>query len=123
MSGHPQPSADLRGPALQAWPAQLQDASFDRAGRPLRAAYPPQRRITAAQPSGYPPRRTYALASSTRPTADPTPRHTFHCLRRGVPVASRSQGSRRLRSSPYTSGPTIAVSSAAIDSTTGLSPT
>src|SRR5579864_7351951 len=37
-----------------------------RPGR-MRAAYPPQRRMTAAQPARYLTRRAYALASSTRP--------------------------------------------------------
>jgi hypothetical protein len=53
--------------ALTAWLGRLQDASFDRAGRALRTAYPPQRRMTGPQLAGYLERRTYALASSTRP--------------------------------------------------------
>ena len=53
--------------ALAAWLGRLQDASFSRAGRPLRAAYPPQRRMTRPELAGYLKRRTYALASSTRP--------------------------------------------------------
>jgi hypothetical protein len=53
--------------ALAAWLGRLQDASFNRAGRALGKAYPPQRRMTGPQLAGYLERRTYALASSTRP--------------------------------------------------------
>ena len=38
-----------------------------RAGHALRKAYPPQRRMTGPQLASYLERRTYALASSTRP--------------------------------------------------------
>jgi general stress protein 26 len=67
MSEHHNPTAGVDGPALKAWLAQLQDASFAQAGPALRAAYPQQRRMTAAQLAGYLTRRTYALASSARP--------------------------------------------------------
>ena len=53
--------------ALAAWLGRLQDASFSRAGRPVRLAYPPQRRMTGPQLARYLDRRTYALMSSTRP--------------------------------------------------------
>jgi hypothetical protein len=53
--------------ALAAWLGRLQDGSFSRAGRALRTAYPPQRQMTGPQLAGYLERRTYALASSTRP--------------------------------------------------------
>lgn len=53
--------------ALAAWLGRLQEVSFSRAGRALRTAYPPQRRMTGAQLASYLKRRTYALASSTRP--------------------------------------------------------
>jgi len=53
--------------ALTAWLGRLQDASFSRASRALRTAYPPPRRMTGPQLAGYLERRTYALASSTRP--------------------------------------------------------
>jgi hypothetical protein len=52
--------------SLAAWLGQLQDASFSRAGA-VRKAYPPERRMTGPQLAGYLARRTYALASSTRP--------------------------------------------------------
>ena len=58
-------SAGDQAPA--AWLGRLQDGSFSRAGRAVRRAYPPQRRMTGHQLAGYLERRTYALASSTRP--------------------------------------------------------
>jgi hypothetical protein len=67
MSEHPEPTAGVECPAQKAWLAQLQEASFGQARPALRAAYPPQRRMTPAQLAGYLTRRTYALASSTRP--------------------------------------------------------
>ena len=57
--------------ALAAWLGRLQDASFARAGRTVRTAYPPERRMTGPQLAGYLARRTYALASSTRPDGRP----------------------------------------------------
>jgi hypothetical protein len=53
--------------ALAAWLDRLQDASFSRAGKAVRKAYPPERRMTGPQLARYLERRTYALASSTRP--------------------------------------------------------
>ena len=53
--------------ALAAWLGRLQDGSFSRAGRALRTAYPPQRQMTGPELAGYLERRTYAVASSTRP--------------------------------------------------------
>ncbi len=54
-------------PALAVWLGRLQEASFNRAGPAVRNAYPPARRMTGPQLAGYLTRRTYALASSTRP--------------------------------------------------------
>lgn len=59
--------ASAGDPALAAWLGRLQEASFSRAGQAVRKAYPPQRRMTGPQLAGYLERRTYALASSTRP--------------------------------------------------------
>ena len=59
--------ASAGDPALADWLARLQDASFSRAGPAVRMAYPPQRRMTGPQLASYLQRRTYALASSTRP--------------------------------------------------------
>jgi len=56
--------------ALAAWLGRLQDVSFSRAGA-VRKAYPPERRMTGPQLAGYLARRTYALASSTRPDGRP----------------------------------------------------
>ena len=53
-----------------AWLGRLQDASFIRAGA-VRMAYPPERRMTGPQLARYLARRTYALASSTRPDGRP----------------------------------------------------
>jgi hypothetical protein len=53
--------------ALADWLGRLQDASFRRAGPAVRKAYPPERRMTGPQLASYLQRRTYALASSTRP--------------------------------------------------------
>jgi pyridoxamine 5'-phosphate oxidase-like protein len=57
----------VEDPELAVWLGQLQDDSFDRAGSATRTAYPPERRMTGPQLAGYLERRTYALASSTRP--------------------------------------------------------
>ena len=54
-------------PTQAAWLGRLQDTSFSRAARPVRDAYPPQRRMTGPQLAEHLARRTYALASSTRP--------------------------------------------------------
>ena len=59
--------ASAGDPALAAWLGRLQDASFSRAGQAVRKAYPPERRMTGPQLARYLERRTYALASSTRP--------------------------------------------------------
>ena len=53
--------------ALAEWLDRLQEASFSRAGPATRKAYPPARRMTGPQLAEYLTRRTYALASSTRP--------------------------------------------------------
>jgi hypothetical protein len=65
------PLASAGEPALAAWLGQLQDASFSRAGPAVRTAYPPERRMTGAQLARYLDRRTYAVASSTRPDGRP----------------------------------------------------
>lgn len=59
--------ANAGDPALAAWLGRLQEASFSQAGPAVRKAYPPERRMTGPQLAGYLERRTYALASSTRP--------------------------------------------------------
>ncbi len=49
------------------WLGRLQDESFSRASPRLRAAYPPERRMSGTELARYLDRRTYAIASSTRP--------------------------------------------------------
>ena len=53
--------------ALAVWLGRLRETSFNRAGPAVRNAYPPERRMTGRQLADYLTRRTYALASSTRP--------------------------------------------------------
>ena len=65
--------------ALAAWLGRLQDVSFSRAGA-VRKAYPPERRMTGPQLAGYLARRTYALASSTRPDGRPHAAPTLFSL-------------------------------------------
>jgi hypothetical protein len=60
-------AAGAGDPALAIWLGRLQEASFHRAGPAVRTAYPPGRRMTGPQLAEYLTRRTYALASSTRP--------------------------------------------------------
>lgn len=69
-SGQEELLASSGDQALAAWLGRLQDASFSRAGA-VRTAYPPERRMTGPQLAGYLARRTYALASSTRPDGRP----------------------------------------------------
>ncbi|WP_406046645.1 pyridoxamine 5'-phosphate oxidase family protein [Kribbella sp. NBC_00889] len=57
----------MEDPELAVWLERLQEESFDRAGSATRTAYPPERRMTGPQLAGYLERRSYALASSTRP--------------------------------------------------------
>ena len=62
-----EPLASTGDPDLAAWLGRLQEASFSQAGPAVRKAYPPGRRMTGPQLAGYLQRRTYALASTTRP--------------------------------------------------------
>ena len=65
-----EPLASEGDRALAAWLGRLQDASFSQAGA-VRKAYPPERRMTGLELAGYLTRRTYALASTTRPDGRP----------------------------------------------------
>lgn len=56
-----------RDAALAEWLSRLQAESFDQAGQALRKAYPPARRMTGPLLAEYLERRTYAIASTTRP--------------------------------------------------------
>ena len=95
-----EPLASAGDQALAAWLGRLQDASFSRAGA-VRTAYPPQRRMTGPQLAGYLARRTYALASSTRPDGRP------HAAPTLFSIYARRSGSPRwaARSGSATSGP------------------
>jgi Pyridoxamine 5'-phosphate oxidase len=62
------------------WLGRLQDASFGRASEATRTAYPPNRRMTGPQLAGYLARRTYALASTTRPGGRPHATPTLFSL-------------------------------------------
>jgi hypothetical protein len=75
-----EPVASAGDAALAAWLGRLQDGSFNRAGRAVRTAYPPQRRMTGPELAGYLERRTYALASSTRPDGRAHAAPTLFCL-------------------------------------------
>jgi hypothetical protein len=66
--------------AVAAWLGRLQDASFGRASQATRTAYPPNRRMTGTQLAGYLARRTYALASTTRPGGRPHAAPTLFSL-------------------------------------------
>ncbi|MDX6259006.1 MAG: Pyridoxamine 5-phosphate oxidase [Kribbellaceae bacterium] len=57
----------MNDPNLATWLDQLQETSFDKGGQAVRNAYPPERRLTGPQLAEYLTRRTYALASTTRP--------------------------------------------------------
>jgi Pyridoxamine 5'-phosphate oxidase len=74
-----EPLASAGDRPLAAWLGRLQDASFSRAGA-VRKAYPPERRMTGPQLAGYLARRTYALASSTRPDGRPHAAPTLFSL-------------------------------------------
>ena len=69
-SGREELLASAGDQALAAWLDRLQEVSFSRAGA-VRKAYPPERRMTGPQLAGYLARRTYALASTTRPDGRP----------------------------------------------------
>jgi hypothetical protein len=60
-------AASAGDPASADWLGRLQEASFGRAGPAVGKAYPLQRRMTGPQLAAYLERRSYALASSTRP--------------------------------------------------------
>ena len=72
------PSAD--DAAVAAWLGRLQDASFSRASQATRTAYPPDRRMIGTQLAEYLTRRTYALASTTRPDGRPHAAPTLFSL-------------------------------------------
>jgi hypothetical protein len=98
------PSADAA--ALAAWLGRLQEASFSRAGQAVRRAYPPARRMTGSQLGRFMERRTYALASTTRPDgrahAAPT-LFSIHAEAFWLPTLSDAARLRNVRAHPWLS--------------------
>lgn len=91
-------------PALAAWLGRLQEASFSRAGRALNRAYPPQRRMSGPQLAGYLSRRTYGLASSTRPDGRPHAAPTLFSVygeRFWLPTLAGAVRLRNVRAHPW----------------------
>lgn len=90
--------------ALADWLGRLQDASFSHAGPSMRRAYPPHRRMTALQLAGYLGRRTYALASTTRPDGRPHAAPTLFTLydeRFWLPTLGRAVRLGNVRATPW----------------------
>jgi hypothetical protein len=94
----------VTGPTLAIWLGRLQEESFSRAGQTVRNAYPPERRMTGPQLSEYLERRTYALASSTRPDgrahAAPT-LFSIYAEAFWLPTLSGAARVRNVRSHPW----------------------
>lgn len=97
-------SAHAGDPGTADWLGQLQDASFRQAGSAVRRAYPPQRRMTGPQLAAYLHRRSYALASSTRPDgrahAAPT-LFTVHAEAFWLPTLSGAVRIANVRAHPW----------------------
>jgi hypothetical protein len=89
--------------ALADWLGQLQDASFNRAGA-VRTAYPPERRMTGPQLARYLTRRTYAVASTTRPDGRPHAAPTLftvHAEAFWLPTLCAAVRLRNVRAHPW----------------------
>lgn len=92
----------MTNPAV--WLGRLQEESFDGAGRTLRKAYPPERRMSGSQLAGYLERRVYALASSTRPDGRPhaTPTlFSIHAESFWLPTLGGAARLRNVRAHPW----------------------
>lgn len=91
-------------PNLAAWLGRLQEESFDRATPVMRTAYPPARRMSGLQLAAYLERRTYALASTTRPDgrahAAPT-LFTVHEEAFWLPTVAGAARLRNVRAHPW----------------------
>jgi general stress protein 26 len=86
------------------WLAELQDASFARASRAMRAAYPPDRRMTGAELAAFLNRRTYAVASTTRPDGRAHAAPTLFTLSDGafwLPTLGDAARLRNVRAYPW----------------------
>lgn len=84
--------------------ALLQDQTFARATTATARAYPPERRLTAAQLTGYLDRRAFAVVSSTR--ADGRPHAVISSYVRQeatfwLPVVTGSARERNVRGQPW----------------------
>ncbi|MEU4393210.1 pyridoxamine 5'-phosphate oxidase family protein [Kribbella sp. NPDC023855] len=89
---------------LASWLERLQEESFRQGGRAVRTSYPPERRMTGAQLAGYLQRRSYALASSTRPDgrahAAPT-LFTIHAEAFWLPTIGGAVRLRNVEANPW----------------------
>ena len=86
------------------WLGELQAASFARAGRTMRAAYPPDRRMTGSELADYLERRTYAVASTTRPDGRPHAAPTLFTLSDGafwLPTLGHAARVRNVQAHPW----------------------
>jgi hypothetical protein len=89
--------------SLAAWLDRLQEDSFSRAGT-IRKAYPPERRMTGSQLAGYLERRTYALASTTRPDGRAHAAPTLFCTYQEafwLPTLGGAARLRNVRANPW----------------------
>ncbi|WP_433021174.1 pyridoxamine 5'-phosphate oxidase family protein [Kribbella sp. CA-294648] len=89
---------------LATWLEQLQEESFRQGGKAVRTSYPPERRMTGTQLAGYLQRRSYALASSTRPDgrahAAPT-LFTIHAEAFWLPTVGGAVRLRNVEANPW----------------------
>jgi hypothetical protein len=98
------PIASADDHALATWLGRLQDASFASASPTTRRACPPQRRMTGPQLAEYLTRRTYALASTTRPDgrAHATPTlFTVYAEAFWLPTLGAAARVRNVRANPW----------------------
>lgn len=82
----------------------LQERSFARASAATARAYPPQRRLSAAQLERYLARRAYAVASSARPDGRPHAAPTLfyrHGTEFWLPTLAGSVRERNVRAHPW----------------------
>jgi hypothetical protein len=84
--------------------AFLQDRTFARATTATALAYPPERRLTAAQLTGYLDRRAFAVVSSTRPDGRPHAAISSFVRRDAtfwLPAVTGSVRERNVRGQPW----------------------
>ena len=86
------------------WLGELQDVSFRRASRAMRAAYPPDRRMSGSELAAYLERRTYAVASPTRPDGRAHAAPTLFSFIDGafwLPTLGNAARLRNVRANPW----------------------